>query len=707
MRLFVTAPPGTESLVADELRALGVGGVKESVAGVHAEGAIADAYRVCLWSRVASRVLVTLAELPAADADELYRAARELPWTEHLAEHDTLAVDVSGSSDAIGHTGFAALKIKDAVVDHLREATGSRPDVDPEAPGLRLNLHLRGERAMLAIDLAGQALHRRGYRRRGVEAPMKENLAAAVLLRARWPEIAAGGEAGLFDPMCGSGTLLIEGAWIAADVAPGLLRGAVGSPAWPQHAPDVWDALLEDANARRERGLSTLGPIEGRDANPRAIEVARDCIERAGLSAHVSVAQGELGDCRPSAPSGLVVANPPYGVRLGEPARLRSVYAELGRVLREHFQGWQAALLLGEPGLGRHLGLRAKRRHTLHNGPIECRLLRFDVSPAHFEGEGGMRAPSPESEAFANRLRKNRKRLKAWIAREHVEAYRLYDADLPEYAVVVDVYRDHAHVQEYAPPDTVDPQKARARLRDAVARTVEVLEIPRENVHVKTRRRQRGKAQYDRMSEVGVELEVREGDARFVVNLTDYLDTGLFLDHRPTRRMVAELARGRRLLNLFCYTASITVCAALAGARSSTSVDMSRTYLDWAARNLALNGIDAKKHALVQANCTTWMARQPPGGWDVVFLDPPTFSTSKRMEGTLDTQRDHVALIRDAMRLVSDGGVLVFSTNRRKFRLDADALSDLEIEDVTRATIPPDHERRPNVHQCWKLRAGN
>lgn len=706
MRLFVTAPPGTEALVADELRELGLAQVKESVAGVHTEGEIVDAYRVCLWSRVASRVLVFVAELPASEPEALYAAARALPWTDHLTEHDTLAVDVSGSSEHIAHTGFAALKIKDAVVDHLRDATGARPSVDPENPGLRLNLHLRKDRALLAIDLAGQALHRRGYRRAGVEAPMKENLAAAVLLRARWPEIASAepGGAGLFDPMCGSGTLLIEGAWMAADIAPGLLRAERGSSAWRAHEPDRWSALIEEATARRDAGLARLGPIAGSDVDPAAVAVAQECITRAGLEDHIRVAQSQLADCRPNAPTGLLVSNPPYGARLGDPAELRPVYAGLGQLLKEHFVGWEAALLLGEPGLGRHLGLRARRRHTLHNGPIECKLLRFEVAPQHFEGAGSPRAASPESQAFANRLRKNQKKLKAWIARDKVEAYRLYDADLPEYAVVVDVYGDHVHLQEYAPPDTVDREKARARLRDAVARTVEVLEIPRGNVHVKTRRRQRGKAQYERVSEVGVELKIQEGPARFWVNLTDYLDTGLFLDHRPTRRMVAELARGGRLLNLFCYTASITVHAALAGARASTSVDLSRTYLDWAARNFALNRIDTKRHELVQADCTRWMSRQRPGEYDVVFLDPPTFSTSKRMEGTLDVQRDHVALIHAAMRLVAPDGVLVFSTNRHKFRLAADELSDLDVRDVTRDTVPPDCARTPNVHRCWQLR---
>ena len=699
--LFVTAPRGTEELLAEELRALGLARVRPASAGAHAQGTLEDAYRACLWSRVASRVLLPLADCDASTADSLYVSAREVDWTAHTGPDQTLAVEVSSVRAAIEHTGFAGLKLKDAIVDAIREATGERPSVDAERPQVLFNLHLREKRALVSLDLSGQALHRRGYRAGGVEAPIKENLAAAVLLRARWPEMAAAG-GGLVDPMCGSGTLLVEAAWMAADVAPGLLRGVHGSPGWRKHDPDTWARLVEDARTRRDAGRSKLPALVGQDRDPRAVDIARECVERAGLSEHVTLTCADIETVRPNAERGLLISNPPYGVRLGAESELPALYDRLGTTLRQHFTGWTAALLLGEPALGQHLGMWASRRHTFFNGPIECRLLRFDIDRAGEERKP--RAPAPESEAFANRLRKNRRKLAAWRKRESIEAYRLYDADLPEYAVAVDLYGDHAHVQEYAPPASVDAERARARLRDAVARTVEVLELPRANVHVKKRRRQRGADQYERMSEEAVELEVREGAARLLVNLTQYLDTGLFLDHRKTRAMLGELAKGRRFLNLYCYTAAATVHAALGGATESTSVDLSNTYLDWARRNLELNGIDAARHRLVRADCAEWLAGQRAGSFDLCFLDPPTFSSSKRMRGTLDIQRDHPELIRAAMRVLTPAGTLVFSTNRRKFGLDAQLGEEFAVEDINARTLPPDFERRPNVHRCWRIR---
>lgn len=699
--LFVTAPRGTEELLADELRALGLSGVRPASAGAHAQGTLEDAYRACLWSRVASRVLLPLADCNAEDADSLYASAREVDWTAHLGPEQTLAVEVSSVRAAIEHTGFAGLKLKDAIVDSIREASGDRPTVDAERPEVLFNLHLREKRAVVSLDLSGQAMHRRGYRAGGVEAPLKENLAAALLLRARWPELAAQG-GGLVDPMCGSGTLLVEAAWMAGDVAPGLLRGVHGSPGWRKHDPEIWASLVADATARREAGRARLPPLAGQDRDPRAVDIAHDCVERAGLVDRIRLECADIEAARPNAARGLLISNPPYGVRLGDEAELPALYASLGATLREHFVGWSAALLLGEPALGQHLGMRAARRHTFFNGPIECRFLRFDIDGGGAERKP--RLPAPESEAFANRLRKNRRKLAGWRKRERIEAYRLYDADLPEYAVAVDLYGEHAHVQEYAPPASVDAERARARLRDAVARTVEVLELPRANVHVKKRRRQRGTDQYERMSEDAVEMEVREGEARLLVNLTQYLDTGLFLDHRKTRAMLGELAKGRRFLNLYCYTAAATVHAALGGATQSTSVDLSNTYLDWARRNLELNGIDAARHRLIRADCAAWLESQKPGSFDVCFLDPPTFSASKRMQGTLDIQRDHPDLIRAAMRVLTPEGTLVFSTNRRKFRLDPQVGEEFAVEDINASTLPPDFERRPNVHRCWRIR---
>jgi 23S rRNA (guanine2445-N2)-methyltransferase / 23S rRNA (guanine2069-N7)-methyltransferase len=318
------------------------------------------------------------------------------------------------------------------------------------------------------------------------------------------------------------------------------------------------------------------------------------------------------------------------------------------------------------------------------------------------------RHDSDGARAFANRLTKNLKHLGRWLKRERIQCYRLYDADIPEYALAVDVYegeRRWIHVQEYEAPKSVDPAKADARFREAIAGTREVLQVPGDQVFIKVRRQQKGRAQYEKLAASGEFHIVVENDIRLLVNFRDYLDTGLFLDHRITRRMVGELAAGVDFLNLFCYTGSATVYAARGGARSTTSVDMSRTYLDWAGRNMALNGFTGAEHRRVQANCLEWLEQSVDrAGYGLIFLDPPSFSTSRRMRGTFDVQRDHVELLRKTARLLQTDGTLIFSNNRRRFRMDRDALEGLQIEDISRATLPRDFERNPRIHNAWRIR---
>jgi 23S rRNA (guanine2445-N2)-methyltransferase / 23S rRNA (guanine2069-N7)-methyltransferase len=732
-RYVATCPKGVEPVLADELAAIGAHEAREGRAAVAFAGPLEEAYHVCLHSRCASRVLLTLAEFGAASADDLYAGVADVAWEDHIGPGSTLAIDATGSTAGLTNSRFAAQRAKDAVADRMRERTGARPSVDLAAPDIRLNLRLHKERATLSLDLSGPPLHERGYRTPGEQAgaPLKENLAAAVLLRAGWPTFAAAGGA-LVDPMCGSGTLLIEGAMIAADQAPGLLRQRWGFAAWLGHDAEAWESLLAKADERAEAGRATLPPIVGFDRDPAAVSLALGCAKRAGFGSHVRVEVRELADLVPpdGARPGLVVTNPPYGVRLGpgEGEDLAALYALLGERLLAGFEGWEAAVLTADESLARAIGLRSHAAHTLYNGAIAVKLYRFHVSAAATRAEvrRAPDAPAPSSagaEMFANRLKKNVRHLAKWARREGVTCYRLYDADLPEYAVAVEVYegaepdagRRFAHVAEYAPPPEIDPAAAEARLAEAVAATAEVLEIEPADVAVKVRRRQRGTSQYERLAERGEFIEVAEGGLRFYVNLTDYLDTGLFLDHRPVRALVRELASGERVANLFGYTGTASVYAAAGGAASVTTVDLSATYLEWAKRNLALNEFaEGPKMRLFRADVVRWVAdearriaegRARPFG--LVFCDPPTFSASKRMgERTFDVQRDHVPLVRDAVALLAPGGTLVFSTNARRFELDAAALSDLAIDDITAATVPPDFARTPKVHRCYLIRRG-
>ncbi len=719
LQFFAACPRNVADLLAGELRSLGIEPGREHPAGVSFAGPLAHAYLACLHSRTASRVLLTLAEVPASSPEALYDGVRDIDWLQHLAPEGTLAVDTVGESPSwLRHSQFAALKVKDAIVDRIREAAGTRPSVDTDRPDLRVSVRFARERATLGIDLSGDPLHRRGYRQSGVEAPLKENLAAALLLRAGWPEIAERGGPFL-DPMCGSGTLVIEAALMAARIAPGLLRRRFGFERWRQHDAATWAALREAAEARRDLASLGAGRLRGFDREQSAVRAAIANANAAGLGDHVVFERRDLSNLEKTAlPPGLVMVNPPYGVRLGDEEKLAPLYATLGSRLIACFPGWEAAVFTGNPPLGRALRLRAYRQHAFFNGAIECRLLRFqlDASAVEPDPEEARRArleaarARPGAAMFANRLKKNHAHLAKWAKREDVACYRVYDADMPEYSFAVDLYGNDgrwACVQEYAAPQTVSPEAARARRDEALSVLAETLEIAPERVVFKVRRRQKEGAQYEKSGEDAEFHAVREGPYRFLVNFTDYLDTGLFLDHRLTRARVGELARGRRFLNLFAYTGTATVHAVGGGAVASTTVDMSRTYLDWAKRNLALNGLAGPTHGFVQADCLQWLedeAAAPRQRYGLVFVDPPTVSRSKRMTREFDVQRDHVPLLQLAGRLLEPDGALVFSNNFQRFRLDRDALAGFTVEDLSRATLPEDFKRNPRIHVCYLLR---
>jgi 23S rRNA (guanine2445-N2)-methyltransferase / 23S rRNA (guanine2069-N7)-methyltransferase len=709
---IATAPVGAASVLAEELTQFGAIDIRERSHDVKFQGTLEVGYLACLWSRTATRVLLSVGSIDASSAKALYDAVKRIDWREHIRKGATLACDCSGGNESIRHTIYGSQLLKDAVCDSLRDATGERPNIKPERPDVLLHLHVEGPTALLSIDFSGESLHRRGYRVEGGRAPLKENVAAAVLLRAGWPAINDRGGL-LVDPMCGSGTLLTEAALIAADAAPSLDRDYFGFTGWVGHEAPLWDRLCEAARVRR----SARAPrrcILGSDSDSDAVRMALENAASAGVSGWIHVEKRRLTEIeRPDSEVGLVASNPPYGERIGSDSGLPELYSELGLVLREKFRGWQAAVLTGNPPLARNLGVYAKRTHRFYNGTIECRLLRFELTAASEQRPADVvRADwssRPGAQMFANRLRKNLKALDPWAEREQIECFRVYDADMPEYAFAIDLYgreSRHAYVQEYAAPKTVDQESAGERRREVLAVLPEVLGLPLPHIHSRVRKPQKGSEQYEKRENVAERHAVREGGLKFWVNFRDYLDTGLFLDHRIMRQMLREWARDADFLNLFCYTGSATVYAAAGGARSSCSVDLSNTYLDWAHENLVLNGFGGPEHELFRDDCLQWLENQEVWGprFDLIFVDPPTFSNSKRMEGVLDVQRDHVGMIRRSLKLLRPTGRLVFSTNYTKFKLDAESLADLSIEDISAQTIPHDFERNARIHRCFVVR---
>ena len=696
--LFASTARGLEELLKTELEGLGADSCQVVQGGVHFQGDTRLLYQSLMWSRLASRIMMPLGECKVYSDLDLYLGVQAVNWTEIFSPGATFAVSFNGLNDEIRNSQFGAVRVKDAIVDSFTRKDLPRPNVDRENPDLRINVRLNKETASISLDLSGEGLHLRGYRDGTGLAPIKENLAAAIVMRSGWQPGTP-----LLDPMCGSGTLLIEAAMWATDRAPGLHRGHWGFGGWAQHDEAVWQAVKSDAQTRARAGLAAYDSrFYGSDIDGRVIERARSNARRAGVGELVTfevkdVAQ--LANPLPKGPYGTIISNPPYGERLDSEPALIALHNLLGRTLKSQFGGWNLSMFSASPELLSCLQLRADRQFKAKNGPLDCVQKNYHL--AEVTGDAPV---SSMGDDFANRLKKNLKKLDKWAYQEGIECYRIYDADLPEYNVAVDRYGDWVVVQEYAPPKTVDANKARQRLFDVIAATISVLGIAPNKLVLKTRERQKGKNQYQKMGEKGDFMQVSEYNARLWVNLTDYLDTGLFLDHRIARRMLGQMSKGKDFLNLFSYTGSASVHAGLGGARSTTTVDMSRTYLEWAERNLRLNGLTGRAHRLLQADVLGWL-READEQFDLIFIDPPTFSNSKRMEDTFDVQRDHLRLMTDLKRLLRKGGTIMFSNNKRGFRMDLDGLAKLGLkaQDITQKTQSQDFARNRQIHNCWLI----
>ncbi len=823
-QFFATAAGGLQHLLANELTEIGAADVKLAGAGVNFSGSLHTAYSACLWSRVANRILMPIHQQKVTDPDSLYDCIRNLDWSSHMDVDQTLAVDFFTAQSDITHSQYGALKVKDAIVDQFRESHGERPSVERQCPDLRINVYLHRNRARIAIDFAGNGLHRRGYRTGDVRAPLKENFAAALLYACEWPEIAQRGQR-FVDPMCGSGTLLIEAAMMASDTAPAIHRDYFGFLGWRGHDNNAWQDLLREAAERAARGRQNMPEIMGSDFDPVAISSAKINIGEAGFTEAISVQKQPFtvmamkqGNT-PPAQRGLVLFNPPYGKRLQSDHGNAALFQQIGKDSRSHFAAWKFGMLVPEEGFAHRSRLTLPTLLKVSNGGIPCKLVggvlperkatpmqnsaaaepekngngqKTSVGQTHIPqadtnsrsavsrpgtvagtvtgtvaslstaGKAGsglsdsshsgsssqraadqFQAPAADNSMFANRLRKNLKSAQKWARKNGIHAYRLYDADMPEYAVAVDVYHispgqisqtsaqhtpnqtrqpipdirfdptssvKHIVVQEYQAPAKVDAERANSRLQTVLNDIPAVVECTADHIHLKVRKRQRGTAQYERNSSTGQESLTQEHGCNLLVNLDDYLDTGLFLDHRKVRHYIQQHSANKRFLNLFAYTGAATAHAIVGGAASSTSVDLSARYLAWAQRNFQLNGSErdqapSPNHQTIQADVLEWLETTPARqSYDLIFLDPPTFSNSTSMQRDWDVNKDHQWCIRQCMKWLKNDGMLIFSTNSRRFKFDSGSLSNFHCTDKSAWSIDADFKRNPKIHQCWFIK---
>jgi 23S rRNA (guanine2445-N2)-methyltransferase / 23S rRNA (guanine2069-N7)-methyltransferase len=694
---------GIEILLAEELTELGADNVVQKPEGVFFTASYQTAYNICLRTRFSTRVLLTIGQGPAKNKSELFQSASTIQWTEHFDSHHSFAIDFVGKSDEIRNTQFGGLTIKDAIVDQFRAQGFERPNVDKKAPNISFQARLVRDQVTIYLDFSGRGLFQRGYRQHSGAAPLKENLAAAIIKRSGWLTDVS---KPLVDPMCGSGTILIEAVLMAANYAPGIDRSTWGFENWLGHQDDVWQQQLVIAVEQSNEGLSQLkAKVFGIDIDSRVLRTAQQNARNAGVQKFIEFACKDANKLNNVyGQPGTILFNPPYGERIGELPELVESFVLLGQKFKEQFVDWRLSILTANLELLSMLKLASFKRYKFKNGPLDCQLANYHVDEKQIAGSNSNAEFDQKNSAFANRLLKNKKHFKSWLKKEQIECYRLYDADIPEYNVAIDLYGDHLVIHEYAAPATIDPSKASKRLQEVIYFAPKVLDIPTEKVVLKTRTKQKGSNQYQQLNQTRQAIVVSEYGAKLKVNLWDYLDTGLFLDHRKTRQLVAQKAKNKSLLNLFAYTGSVSLQAALHGAKEITTVDMSNTYLNWAQDNFAINKLTGHKYQFVQADCLQWLKANTQL-FDVIFIDPPTFSNSKRMEDSFDVQRDHIAVLTDALKSLAPGGEIIFTNNKRNFKMDLQHIDNLGLtaSSITELTRDKDFQRNKHIHNSWLI----
>ena len=722
MIFFATSAANQGDLIAEEARKAGAERVRVTPSGVDFEGSLETGYRFCFETRISSRLLMGLFVDDDIISDkELEEATAMLPWEEYIDPTKTLKVTCTTQNCRyITNSHYGALKVKDGIVERIREKfNGERPYIEIHEPDLTVHVHIEDTTVKWYVDFSGENLSMRGYRGEQTEALLKEHLAAALIGRSEWRKsVNDGNPLPFYDPFCGSGTIAVEAALMATDTAPGLLRKKpYPFESLPNFDKEAFDRVVEEAEERRRRAIDERDiSIFASDISRTAVEISKAAALKAGVYDFISFSVQDFTKLeKPPVSKGCIVTDPPYGERMTV-RDIDLLYENTGKVLQNVFKGWDATILTGNSELLSNIDMKPDRTNTLFNGGIMCQAAHYHIftdeareammQKALEKKKQRQAEPlTPGAEMAYNRLMKNLKEITPLMKEQGVECYRIYDADMPEYSASIDIYMGKwVVVSEYAAPDTIDPEDAKRRLGELVRATEKATGIDEDFIYVKERSRQKGKGQYTRLAANNKMMVARENGVRFLVNFTDYLDTGIFLDHRPVRMMIQEMAKDKRFLNLFCYTGTATLNAIKGGALSTVSVDASSTYLAWMEENLKLNGYSTVfGNLLYKSDVIDWLW-DTYDKFDLIFCDPPTFSNSKDRRGSFDVQRDHVKLIDAAAMHLSPGGTLIFSNNYRKFKLDPEVMEKYVVEDITEKTIGDDFKRDMKIHHCYLIR---
>lgn len=796
MKLIAACAFGLEAIVKRELIALGYEARVLTPGRIGFEGDWTAVCEANIWLRTADRVLVEVQRFDAPDFDALFETVKAFDWSQYIP--------LDGQFPVIGRSRLSQLTsvpavqrtVKKALVESLR-AFHKTETLDETGAIYKVEVALLKDEAVLTLDTTGPSLHKRGYRKLTAPAPLKETLAAALVNLSVWNASRT-----LADPFCGSGTIAIEAALQARNIAPGLKR-AFASTDWPVIHQRTWEDARKQAKAKRKLDLPLN--IVASDRDPDVLSLAHYHARQAGVSDAIRFTEGPFDQFASDEEYGCIVTNPPYGERLEEQDRLIGLYESIPEVM-QRLPTWSLFLITNMPRFERIVQKQATRRRKLFNGRIECCYYQFlgpkppsmirqraaeaivqsseseTIEPMPTEDQpAALSSPSAETPAqqetrptripmevipasepivsvaptvdlvsddsqesnvaasetetarkpavaskpeiqpvfgsindkdreqaglFKNRLVKRARHLRRWPTKRGITCFRLYERDIPEIPLVVDRYENYLHITEYERPHDRDLARHRAWLDLMRETAAESLDVPLKNTFLKQRRKGDTTGQYHKLDDAGRKIVVHEGGLKFLVNFSDYVDTGLFLDHRVARKMVMDEAAGKRMLNLFAYTGAFSVYAAAGGAKSTTTVDLSRTYLDWAGENFQINNLGAQQHQFIASDTIEFLktAAGQRKQYDLVVCDPPTYSNSKRTDSDWDVQTGYVSIFEHLKKIVAPQGVVYFSTNFRRFKFDEDFIKSLgfKFREISKTTVPEDFRNR-RIHRCWRL----
>ena len=757
---------GLESLLCRELQQLGYDATSDSAGHVRFSGDESAIARCNTWLRTADRVLILLGESRCTDFDELFSLVSTCGWERWIGPEDAFTVTAHSVRSQLSSVPAIQRTVKKSVAQRLMQAH-SVSQLPEQGVNYAINLGLVGDLAKLTIDTTGISLHRRGYLTRYPRGALKETLAAGLVKLSFWERnrplldpFCGTGTILIEAAMIGCNIAPGRNRNFASESWP-----QVPQAIWDEVRRDADQQQLEDLEIRligmdvdayalkqARAAAEWMGVEQSIHFQPASFDRAASkrkygCVVTnlpTSTSQNRSSKHQSPAD-RPSPgdrPSNSAFKSNAGQQRTSQDAMIRAI----PEVLRK-FPTWSHFILSDHPQFEKLIGRAANKKRKLYNDRNQCFFYQYaGPKPPTIEDEFDVqndvdhnaanqsaadevkqtaekqKYPRPsaasqlpaafgeltpkcheQAELFARRLVKRAKHLRRWPSRQGISCFRLYERDIPEIPLVVDRYEDHLHITEYERPHDRDPA-LHASWLDLMARTAsKTLEVPPEKVFFKRRGRQQGDLQYQQVDAQKYEIEVSEGGLKFLVNLSDYVDTGLFLDHRITRSMVRDEVRGKRFLNLFAYTGAFTVYAADAPAISTVTVDWSNQYLQWAQRNLELNGFLGDQHQFVRADAATFVAGLPEKTlFDLAVIDPPTFSNSKRTEDIWDVQAGYAKLLNDVLRRMDTGGIIYFSNNYRRFKFDADQIEASEKHEISNQTVPPDFRNR-RIHRCWRI----